>query len=255
VHLQETKIRKISFGIALSFIIIMGLVFLADYLLHLNLYKFGVLPRNFSGLIGIITSPFIHSTQGYEHLFNNSIPMLVLTWLLFYSYRTIATQVFTIIYLATGLLVWFFARENYHIGMSGVIYGLTAFLIISGFFRKDIRIAGISLLVIFLYGSLIWGIFPQDPSISWEGHFFGFASGGILAVIYRNKGPQPQKYRYEIEDELGYEYEEEFWLEKPESNLEEAQQAVNEQRYFVNYTFIPKETKVVNPPEQHLEKE
>ena len=139
--------------------------------------------------------------------------------------------------------------------MSGVIYGLTAFLIISGFFRKDIRIAGISLLVIFLYGSLIWGIFPQDPSISWEGHFFGFVSGGVLAVIYRNKGPQPQKYRYEIEDELGYEYEEEFWLEKPESNLEEAQQAVNQQRYFVNYTFIPKETKIVNPPLQNFEEE
>lgn len=216
MHKQDHKITRISFGIAFSIVLTMVLVFLYDFHFHLDFYKFGVLPRHFTGLIGVITSPFIHSTDNYSHILNNSIPMFVLTWLLFYSYRTVASKVFIFIYLFTGLVVWLLGRETYHIGMSGVIYGLTSFLITSGFYRKNMRVAGISLLVIFLYGSIIWGVIPLDPSISWEGHFFGFLSGMIMAGVYRNSGPQPAKFRYEVEEDLGYEYEEEFWLDKPE---------------------------------------
>jgi hypothetical protein len=175
--------------------------------------------------------------------------MLVLTWLLFYSYRTVAAKVFIFIYIATGVLVWLFGRESYHIGMSGVIYGLTSFLIVSGFFRKNMRVAGISLLVIFLYGSIIWGVIPLDPSISWEGHFFGFLTGMIMAGVYRKAGPQPAKYRYEIEEDLGFEYEDEFWLEKPYTSVTDTDQLDNEQPIIINYTFIPKSPTVVNPPE------
>ncbi len=210
MHILESKIRKISFGIALTIVIVMVVVFFFDYNFNLNLYQFGLFPRKLSGLLGIITAPFIHSTDNYSHILNNAIPTLVLTWLLFYAYRTIAMRVFLFIYIATGVFVWFFGRESYHIGMSGVIYGLTSFLIVSGFYRKNMRIAGISLLVIFLYGSIIWGVIPLDPSISWEGHFFGLFSGMIMAGFYRNSGPQEAKYRYEIEEELGLEYEDEF---------------------------------------------
>lgn len=249
MHLQETKIRRISFGIAFSIVLAMGLVFLYDYNFNLNLYEYGVFPRKFEGLLGILTSPFIHSTANYSHLLNNSLPMFILTWLLFYSYRTVAGKVFIFIYLATGILVWLFGRESYHIGMSGVIYGLTSFLIVSGFFRKNMRIAGISLLVIFLYGSLIWGVMPLDPSISWEGHFFGFLSGMIMAGVYRKAGPQPEKFRYEVEEDLGFEYEDEYWLEKPYTSVTDTDELDNNQPIIINYTFIPTQPKVVNPPE------
>ena len=115
--------------------------------------------------------------------------------------------------LLTGIGVWLLARPSYHIGMSGVIYGLASFLVFSGFFRKNIRVAGISLLVIFMYGSIIWGIFPQAFNVSWEAHAMGLFSGIIMAVVFKKKGPQNTKYRYEIEEELGIEPEEEYWKE------------------------------------------
>jgi len=248
VHRQDNKITRISFGIAFSIVIAMVIVFLYDFNFHLDLYKFGVLPRNFSGLIGVFTSPFIHSTDSYSHILNNSIPMFVLTWLLFHSYRTVATKVFVFIYLFTGILVWLLGRETYHIGMSGVIYGLTSFLIVSGFYRKNMRVAGISLLVIFLYGSIIWGVIPLDPSISWEGHFFGFLSGMIMAGVFRNSGPQPAKFRYEVEEDLGYEYEEEFWLDKPADDVIDIEHEVIDiepdlthqyEPFSINYVYIP----------------
>lgn len=248
MHKQDNKITRISFGIAFSIVTAMVIVFLYDFNFHLNLYKFGVLPRNLSGLIGVLTSPFIHSTANYSHILNNSIPMFVLTWLLFYSYRTVASKVFIFIYLFTGIVVWMLGRETYHVGMSGVIYGLTSFLIASGFYRKNMRVAGISLLVIFLYGSIIWGVIPLDASISWEGHFFGFLSGLIMAGVYRNSGPQPAKFVYEIEEDLGYEYVEEFWLEQPKSSTldqdipiitEEPNLTGQYEPFKINYIYIP----------------
>ncbi|MFK8037196.1 MAG: rhomboid family intramembrane serine protease [Crocinitomicaceae bacterium] len=209
---HHPKIIKLTLLIAFSFIAVMGIVYAYDITFNLQLYQYGILPRTSTGLVGILTGPFIHSTIGHSHLFNNSVPMFVLTWLLFYNYRNIAPRVFIIIFLGTGILVWLFGRDNYHIGMSGVIYGLTSFLMLGGFLTKHLRIAAISLLVIFLYGSLIWGIFPVDPNISFEGHFFGFFVGALLAILYRKKLPQPDKFRYEIEEELGLvNYAEEFW--------------------------------------------
>ena len=249
MHLQDKKITGISFGIAILIVSFMGIINLYDNFFNLGLHEYGVYPRRVFGLIGIVTSPFIHSTQSYAHLLNNSLPMFVLTWLLFYSYRTVAGKVFVFIYFTTGLLVWLFGRESYHIGMSGVIYGLTSFLITSGFYRKHMRIAGISLLVIFLYGSMIWGIIPLDPSISWEGHFFGLLSGVIMAIVYRKSGPQPAKFKYEVEEELGLEeYEDEYWLEKPEvTNITETDDLDHNQPIRIHYTFIPTQPKVVNP--------
>ncbi len=213
---SQNKIIKITLSLSLGLVALMWLVYGYDNIFHLDLYKYGVKPRTLSGLIGIITSPFIHSTNGFSHIFNNSIPAFVLTWLLFYNYRNIAFKVFIIIFLGTGLLVWIFGRDSYHIGMSGVIYGLTSFLMICGFLTKNLSVAAISLLVIFLYGSLIWGIFPLTPGVSFEGHFFGFFVGAILAIAFRKQLPQPVKYRYEIEEELEIEslesqLGEEYW--------------------------------------------
>jgi hypothetical protein len=123
--------------------------------------------------------------------------------------------------------------------MSGVIYGLTSFLITSGFFRKNMKVAAISLVVIFLYGSTVWGIFPNQVGVSWEAHAFGFLSGILIAFYYRKRGPQPAKLRYEIEEELGIEPEVEYWKEQPQ-----APPAQNQPRIIVNYTIVPKKVEV-----------
>jgi len=245
---NQTKILKITLTIAASLVAIMGIVYAYDIYFDLNLYKYGVYPQKFSGLIGILTAPFIHSTSGYSHLLNNSGPTFILTWLLFYNFRNIAPRVFIITFLGTGLLVWIFGRPSYHIGMSGVIYGLTSFLMVSGFLTKNVRVAGISLLVIFLYGSFIWGIFPQQNNVSWEGHFSGFTIGIFLAFFYRSELPQQQKYRYEVEEELGIEPEFEYWNEthSEKQGAGERDQPitpVHNDPIQVVYTFVPKEVK------------
>ena len=232
------KVTKISLGIALTIVGIMWTVFFFDYAFDLKLYEYGLKPRNLKGLMGIITSPFIHSTKDFNHIINNSMPMLVLTWMLFYHYRTVASRAFLFIYLFTGIMTWIVARDSYHVGMSGVIYGLTSFLVLSGFFRKNMRIAAVSLVVIFLYGSFVWGIFPGELGISWEGHAMGFFGGITAAVLLRKKGPQPQKLFYEIEEELGIEPEFEYW------KYPDKQPPQNEPRIIINYTIVPENIKV-----------
>ncbi len=238
MHKQEIKIRNISFGISITLVLVMVLVFTLDYAFKLDLYQYGLYPRKWSGLIGVLTSPFIHSTKDFNHIFNNSIPTFVLTWLLFYTYRQVASKTFISIYLMTGILVWIFGRPSFHIGMSGVIYGLTSFLIVSGFIRKDLRTVSLSLLVIFLYGSLIWGVLPIDPTVSWEGHFFGLISGVIMAIVFRKAAPQPQKYIYEIEEDLELEDEYPYWLEN--TNSENHTPEPKKTPIQINYTYVPK---------------
>lgn len=191
----------------LLLIILLWSIFLLDRHFGLNLYKFGVKPNTLEGLKGIIFMPFIHGQKDFSHIINNSIPTFVLLSTVIYFYRGIAVYVILFIWLGSGFLLWFTAAESnsYHIGISGVIYGLFGFLFISGFIRSYLPLQAISLFVAFLYGSLIWGIFPTEPGISWQGHFLGLTVGVILAIIFRKKGPQRPKYQYEIEKELGIE--------------------------------------------------
>lgn len=245
----ERKITKISFGITFLLVSLMWLVFFIDYNFELDLYHYGLYPLKASGLIGIFTAPFIHSTQDFSHILNNSIPMFVLSWMLFYHYRKIATRSFMFIYFFTGISMWFLARESYHIGMSGIIYGLTSFLVVSGFMRKNMRVAAISLMVVFLYGSMIWGIFPTKVGVSWEAHSMGLLSGILIALFFRKDGPQPAKMNYEIEEELGLESEEEYWREDYQPKAE------NEPKIIVNYTIIPSQPKVVKHSEKKEEEE
>lgn len=239
----DSRISKIAFTIALSLVAIMWLVNFVDVNFNLSLYQYGIFPKHSKGLIGIFLAPFIHSTDGYSHIINNTLPTLILTWLLFYHYRLIAPQVFLIIYFLTGIGMWLLARETYHIGMSGVIYGLTSFLVISGFFRKNMRVAAVSLFVIFIYGSFIWGLFPIEPNISWEGHTLGFFSGIIVAVIYKNSGPQPQKMIYEIQEELGIDDDDDYWKEQSENESEsDDEQSKNLNNSIeIRYNYKPKD--------------
>jgi membrane associated rhomboid family serine protease len=154
----------------------------------LSFARLGIFPRKLSGLIGIITSPFIHGDL--QHLINNSLPLFILTAAVFYFYEELAYRVFFLIYLMVGLWVWFGARPAYHIGASGLIYGLGAFLFFSGIIRRYPKLMAISLLVAFLYGSMVWGVLPIQKEISWESHLLGAFAGIILSFYFRKIGPQ-----------------------------------------------------------------
>jgi membrane associated rhomboid family serine protease len=179
-----------------TFVILIWLIQVLQGFLQQDWGKYSVYPRTLMGLRGIFTLPLLHG--GWEHLIGNTIPLLVLGYLLFNSYREIAGKVFWLVYLLNGILVWLFARQAIHLGASGVVYGMASFLFFSGMIRRNPQLAMISMLIVFLYGSMIWGIFPLDPNISWEGHLYGGLTGLVLAVVFCKQGPQPKKY---FEDE------------------------------------------------------
>jgi membrane associated rhomboid family serine protease len=185
------------------FVFLMWLVKIIEVLFDLDLSNFGIYPLSLEGLPGILFSPFIHADFG--HLFNNSLPLFFLGTALFYFYSEIAVKVSLWTYFITGVLVWLAGRSAWHIGASGLIYGLASFLFFSGIIRKYFRLVALSLLIVFLYGSMVWGIFPNIyKEVSWESHMLGFISGIILAVVYRKEGPQQPVYEWldeEGEDE------------------------------------------------------
>lgn len=183
--------------IPLTFPILLWIIYIVTYLFNISTYQLGILPRNLSGLIGIFTSPLIHG--GFSHLISNTAPLIVMGFSIFYFYPKVAYKVFTIIYFGTGILVWIFAREAYHIGASGIIYGFVSFLFFSGVFRKDNRSIALALVVVFLYGGLIWGVLPVEKGVSWESHLFGAFVGIIPAFIFRKIDP-PKRYDWEDED-------------------------------------------------------
>lgn len=168
---------------------------------HANWYFLGVRPLRVEGLIGIITSPFIHADWG--HLWANAVPFLVLGAGLFFFYRDIALKVFLWIYLLGGAWLWFGARDAWHIGASGLVYGLAAFLFLSGVLRNYIPLMALSLLVVFLYGSLFWGLFPVHWLVeySWEAHMWGALAGVVTAIVFRKEGPSRPPSPFEEEEE------------------------------------------------------
>lgn len=163
-----------------------------------DLVTAGILPRNAHGLAGIIFSPFIHGSNG--HLFANSIPFLVLSTFLFYFYLGVEKRVYFSLWLLSGAFTWLIGRGNsFHIGASGWIYGIMAFLFISGLIRKNKQLTIVSLIVAFYYGGMIWGVLPYNPEMSWEGHLSGIISGLILAIIFRKSGPKEDIHPFDHE--------------------------------------------------------
>jgi membrane associated rhomboid family serine protease len=218
----------------LFIVVIMWSIFLMDRYYQLDLYEYGVKPRTLEGIKGIFLMPFIHGQSDFGHIINNSFPTLVLFASLIYFYREIAMYVILFLWIGGGFLLWYFAENtgSYHIGMSGVIYGLFGFLLVSGFLRKFLPLQAIALFVAFVYGSLIWGVFPIKAGVSWEGHLAGILVGAVVAFAFRKKGPTPPKYRYEIEKEMGIEppdFERE-WHERNEAYLRAIQEAQEQEK-------------------------
>lgn len=181
----------------LFFPIAMWIVFLLSFLLKEDFSKMGLLPRNLIGLLGIITSPLIHAD--FSHIISNTIPLIILGWIIFSFYPKLSYLLFVFIYLFTGLLVWIFARQVYHIGASGVVYGFVSFLFFSGIFRRDNKSIALALVITFLYGGLVWGMIPGLKGISWESHLFGALTGLLAAYMFRNIDPPSKKYDWEDE--------------------------------------------------------
>jgi membrane associated rhomboid family serine protease len=191
------------------FLLIIWLIKIFETSLDLDFAFLGIYPLKTKGLIGILTAPLIHAD--YTHLFSNSSPILILGTGLFYFYNKIALKVFFLNYIITNVWIWLGARYAYHIGASGLVYSLASFLFFSGVFSKNMRQIAISLLVVFLYGSMVWGVFPIQPRVSWESHLMGAICGLVFAVYYRDQGPRPKKYSWELENENEDDSENEYW--------------------------------------------
>lgn len=229
---KHFKFSNSLIGLPLFFVLFLWFIYWLEIRFGFDFVRNGILPRTFSGLQGIIFSPFIHSDL--NHLYNNSIPLLVLLAALQFFY---AKQSFSVIgfgILFSGLITWSIGRENYHIGASGLIYVLVSFIFFKGLLTKYYRLIALSLTVIMLYGGMFWYVFPEvDDSISWEGHLAGLLTGFVLSFIY--KTPEYKK-------ELKYDWE------KPDFNPVEDKfmQRFDENGNFVNLPAIAEEE--VEPP-------
>ncbi|MEE2954000.1 MAG: rhomboid family intramembrane serine protease [Bacteroidota bacterium] len=194
------KLNIEIFLIPIIFVVLMWGVKLYELVYDISFISYGVLPKEITGLKGILFSPFIH--KDISHLINNTYPIILLGGTLFFFYKKIAPQIFFWLFFTAGLWLWAIGRPSLHIGASGVIYALASFIFVSGLIRKNPKLSAVSLIVVFLYGSLFWGILPMGAEVSWEGHLSGFLAGILIAIYYRKEGPSDKKYDWEIEEEL-----------------------------------------------------
>jgi len=168
--------------------------------LHWN--DHGLMPRNINGLFGIFTMPFLHGD--ISHLFSNSVPLLVLLFSIFYFFSKKAGLILMMTYFMSGIFTWIIGTRGIHVGASSIVYALAFFLVTISILKQEPKLMAYSLIIIFLYGSIVWGFFPQlfpDKHISWEGHLAGAITGIMLAFFYKKEGPVKKVYFEEEEDE------------------------------------------------------
>jgi membrane associated rhomboid family serine protease len=178
------KFSNAVIGLPVFFVLFLWILYWFQIRFDVDFYKSGIYPRDFSGLQGILFSPFIH--ENLSHLYNNSIPLLVLLAALKYFYPKQSIKVIIFGILFSGLITWIIGRESYHIGASGLIYVLVSFIFFKGIQTGYYRLVALSLSIILLYGGMIWYVFPEiDNSISWEGHLAGFIAGFVMTLFYR----------------------------------------------------------------------
>ncbi len=213
------KLNKSVVLIPVIFVLLLIIIKYLEVHFGYQFVRYGVLPRTFEGLKGILFSPFIHGD--WKHLINNAVPLLVLISATLYFYNGIAKEVFLWSWLMSGLWLWAIGRMNFHIGASGLVYAFASFLFFSGFLRKHNKLMAISMFVVFLYGGMIWGVFPIKNHISWEGHLAGGIAGFILAFWFRKDGPQAKVYQYEIDELLEQQQEQQINYHYKESQDKE----------------------------------
>lgn len=215
---NQLKFTKEVLVIPSVFVFLIWVVYWIEIQFSLNFTRAGILPRSLSGLKGIVFSPFIHS--GTSHLFNNSIPLFVLISFLVYFYRSVYLKVLLFGGFLSGLLTWLIAREAYHIGASGIVYLVFSFVFFSGIIKKQFQLVAVSLIVIFLYGSMIWYIFPIKDGISWEGHLSGLLVGLIFAFVFKQKGIVKEQYEFK-QTEFDLLFDDDGNFNPPQEEVEE----------------------------------
>jgi len=207
---------------------------------------YGIVPRNFVGLRGVLFGPLLHS--GWKHIINNSIPLAVLSFFAVLMYERIAYYVIIFGWIFTGLLTWVFGNmlsgdgAGCHIGASGIVYLLASYVFFSGVLKKSRNLIAISLIVVLFYGSMVWGIFPEEylpkfykedsNPISWESHLSGGIVGLVFALVTRKYGHQRKIYSWENRQEPDAR---EKWLwEKYKETLPEEERIKLEEKYGEN---------------------
>ena len=214
------------------------IVFWLEIKLGTNFNEFGIAPRKIIGLRGVIFSPFIHGSV--EHLYNNTIPLAILIITLFYFYSKEAFKVILFGILFSGLLTWCIGRPSHHIGASGLIYVLVSFVFFKGIFAKHYRLIALSLAIVFLYGSMVWYVFPLKEGVSWEGHLSGFIVGLVFAFLFKVTTPVEKKYSWEKE---GYKEEDDEFLKHFDADGNFIENVENDTTNAIEITYHYKKNK------------
>lgn len=230
----EDYLFRTSIYIPVVSVLVLWAIKIIELSFNWPLQKWGVFPREFFGLKGIFTYPLIHgnSTEkllgDYAHIFSNSFPLLILGFILLFNYRKVAKNVLLMVYFGSGILLWLIGRPSYHIGASGVVYGLAFFIIFMGFFQRDARSIALAFVVILFNSGLLWGMLPwQIGNVSWEGHFSGAAVGILAAAIYYPLFPRNQKHwENEAIDDPSNAQENPYWVK-------------DDTAISVQYNFVP----------------
>ena len=224
-------------GIPLMAMILIWVVYWLELVIGVNFNEMGVKPRTLLGLRGVVLSPFIHGSL--EHLYNNTIPLGILLSALWYFYRDVAWKVLVYGILLSGLITWLIGRTSYHIGASGFIYVLASFIFFKGIFSSYFRLVALSLIVVFIYGSMLWYIFPVKDGMSWEGHLAGFLTGLFLAKVIKASIPPTKKYEWEKED---FKEEDDLFLKHFDENgnfreLPNEEDLIEDDGLSINYIY------------------
>ncbi|QIZ77971.1 rhomboid family intramembrane serine protease [Ferrimonas lipolytica] len=217
---------KQSIKLSLGFAGLLWAIWLFEVLSGYSLHQYGIYPREWFGVWGILAAPFIHGSAA--HLAANSTGIVILGAALLYGYPKSRWKVLLTIYLIAGCGVWLVGRSSYHFGASGITYGLFFYLLVVSLIRLDLRSIGLMMLAFFMFGSMVYGILPRDPSISFESHLFGAAGGVLAALWFGRDDPVPRRKRYQWEQEDD-DPTEGLWQQEPEQ-LESREQYRQSQR-------------------------
>ena len=195
----DTRRLRIAFTVALSFALLLWVLKLVEYLGEYDFTQYGIYPLRADGFVGVLLAPFIHGSVA--HLFANTAPIIVMGTMLLYGYPRAAKVLLPTVYLGGGVVVWLFAREAYHIGASGIAFGMLFFVFTVGVYRWERRTIALSLVVFFLYGGMISGIVPGAHDISFESHLSGALIGIVLAYLLRHRDSESPRKQYSWEHE------------------------------------------------------
>jgi membrane associated rhomboid family serine protease len=189
---------RLALRLALGFAAILWAIALLNFALDVDVAPFGVAPRRLAGLAGILFAPLMHG--GFDHLIANTLPVVVMLTAMLHLYPQASRIVLPAVWLVPGAAVWLFAQGGVHVGASGIVYGLVAYVLVAGLLRRDRRAIAASMVVAFLYGAALWGVLPIQHRQSWETHLAAAVLGAVLAIVLRERDPVPP-LRYDWEDE------------------------------------------------------